>query len=298
MEKLNRLIEKLIELEISTKDSFEEFHHRTRDIEDLKVLKCNKSGVIVLSEIRTNQEYYEENQNYSSEENITNTEEGNITSPPLDDDLRRFNDYKNKIKGKNILDFGCGKGGFLSFSKKIAKGVLGVELNTENRSKLISQGISCVKDLKEIGNEENFDLITLNHVIEHIEKPVDLLNELSNLLTSRGEIIIEVPHARDVLIETFKNKPFINFTLWSEHLLLHTKSSLKEFIDSSGLICSKIYGIQRYPVSNLLYWLWKSKPGGHKVLKGIGSKQFHSEYEKILENLDQTDTIIAICKRK
>jgi hypothetical protein len=45
---VNKNIELLIELNLSTKSSLEVFHGSTRDIDNLNVLKCNKSGVIVL----------------------------------------------------------------------------------------------------------------------------------------------------------------------------------------------------------------------------------------------------------
>ena len=89
----NRLIQTLIDLKISTKESLKLFHPRTRDAEDLEVLKCQNSGVIVLSEVRTDSYYYEKNKEYSSEENITNTSENIITTKALDDDQRRFQSY-------------------------------------------------------------------------------------------------------------------------------------------------------------------------------------------------------------
>ena len=53
-------------------------------------------------------------------------------------------------------------------------------------------------------------------------------------------MIIEVPHARDFLIETFDINSFKDFTFWSEHLILHTKESLVAFAKESGLKLKRI----------------------------------------------------------
>jgi hypothetical protein len=52
---VNKNIELLIELNVSTKSSLEVFHGSTRDIDNLNVLKCNKSGVIVLERVEVDE---------------------------------------------------------------------------------------------------------------------------------------------------------------------------------------------------------------------------------------------------
>ena len=42
-------------------------------------------------------------------------------------------------------------------------------------------------------------------------------------LKKNANLIIEVPHANNLLLKKLKIKSFINFTLWSEHLILHTR---------------------------------------------------------------------------
>ena len=59
----NNIIDLLYRLGLSTRDSLQVFHSKVRDRENLNVLKCGKSGVIVLEEIITNQFYYESDVN-------------------------------------------------------------------------------------------------------------------------------------------------------------------------------------------------------------------------------------------
>ena len=290
---INKNIELLIELNISTKSSLEVFHRSTRDIDNLNVLKCNQSGVIVLERVEVDDSYYEENIHYTNEfKGETHVKNGVILTTPLEDDVRRFESYKELINNSKILDFGCGKGGFIQLTQEVSKRSVGVELNKVNREYINDIGIQCVNHLSELNNEK-FDLITLNHVFEHLNDPVNILIELKKYLKSDGIIIIEVPHARDLLLETFNLESFKDFIFWSEHLILHTRESLKSFGRSSGLQVKKIEGFQRYPVSNHFNWLLNGKPSGHDIYKHLNNKVFSEQYESLLDSIDQTDTLIG-----
>ena len=45
----------------------------------------------------------------------------------------------------------------------------------------------------------------------------------------------------NLLLKKLKIKSFINFTLWSEHLILHTKKSLKCFLEKAGFKKNRIF---------------------------------------------------------
>ena len=131
---VNHNIDLLYKFNLSDNNSLKIFNRRTRDITNLNVLKCISSGVIVLEKFITPEKYYEKNIHYTNEsEGNTKTVKGLIESKPLDDDIRRFESYKELIKGSEILDFGCGRGGFIQLSKKISKRSVGLELNITNR---------------------------------------------------------------------------------------------------------------------------------------------------------------------
>ncbi len=290
---INKNIELLIELGLSTKSSMKVFHKSTRDIDDLNVLKCSRSGVITLERVETNESYYEENIYYTNEFiGEIYTQNKVILSTPLEDDIRRFELHKDLINNSKILDFGCGKGGFIKLTQNISKKSVGLELNKTNRKYINDAGVQCVNYLSEL-NDEKFDVITLNHVFEHLNDPINILIELQKYLKHDGVIIIEVPHARDLLLETFNLDSFKNFTFWSEHLILHTRQSLKFFTKNSGLQVRMIKGIQRYQISNHFNWLLKGQPSGHETHKHLNNKVFSKQYENLLDSIDQTDTLIG-----
>jgi hypothetical protein len=59
------------------------------------------------------------------------------------------------------------------------------------------------------------------HVMENLPDPLAVLADTRSCLgPDGGTLVIEVQHANDFLINARQCKPFIDFTLWSQHLVL------------------------------------------------------------------------------
>ena len=132
----------------------------------------------------------------------------------------------------------------------------------------------------------------------HLINPINILIQLKSKLKKNGNLIIEVPHANDLLLSKLKIKPFINFSLWSEHLILHTKRSLKCFLKKAGFKKNKIFFYQRYNLNNNIGWMLHGKPGGHFFLKKLFNKKTNNQYRDILIKNEYTDTIFSISKNQ
>ena len=159
---------------------------------------------------------------------------------------------------------------------------------------LNSDSITCVTSLEDI-DDMSFDVCVSFHVLEHLPDPVEVLSKIKKKLTSGGRLIVEVPHANDFLLSTIKNEPFKQFTLWSQHLILHTRESLRRMLAYTGFQNIEIHGVQRYPLSNHLNWLANGKPGGHKSSLGLIDNYVLDEaYSASLARIDATDTIVAV----
>ena len=149
------------------------------------------------------------------------------------------------LKRKSICDFGTGHGFFLDLCVGIASQVSGVELRE-----------GCIKDIQlRLGDsvavqpsfkdfEQPFDVITMFHVLEHLEDQQVHLESAFNALKSDGKIIIEVPHAEDFLIDKMALEAFYNFGFWSEHLILHTRTTIHYFMQAAGFVDIRIIPFQ------------------------------------------------------
>lgn len=97
----------------------------------------------------------------------------------------------------NILDFGSGSGEFLDVAAKAGHRVLGVEPGSDyaafaRRAYGVDVIVAPWQDLDLPAG--SFDLITANHVIEHLREPVDALRALAGLLAPGGAIYVAVPN--------------------------------------------------------------------------------------------------------
>jgi 2-polyprenyl-3-methyl-5-hydroxy-6-metoxy-1,4-benzoquinol methylase len=95
-------------------------------------------------------------------------------------------------KGK-LLDIGAGTGDFLAYCKSKKWEVLGIEPNLQAKELARKKGVPFVEDTTEL-TTNSFDVITLWHVLEHVEDLEKQLLELRRIAKSNGLIIIAVPN--------------------------------------------------------------------------------------------------------
>lgn len=186
---------------------------------------------------------------------------------------------------------GTGHGGILDLVAPMASEAIAVEPQEIARLSLAAAGHKVVPDLASV--DGTFDVITLYHVFEHLSQPIAFLREVKSKLKPGGNLLIEVPHARDALLTIYANEAFKRFTLWSEHLLLHTRQSIKMFIETAGFANCTVEGVQRYPLANHLHWLAQGKPSGHRNWFMLRSADLDRAYAMRLAALDCTDTLLA-----
>ena len=263
----------------------------TRDCPDLPVLRDRASGVIFLSRVhRSDLDYYEAKTATRAEVALADRV---IATPVLDDAKRRAQMFGAQIAGKAWLDFGTGAAAMLDLLGRDARRAVGIEPQATDRNAALARGLDVRRSLADVQGEA-FDVVTLFHVLEHLPDPIETLQTLRALLAPGGILIVEVPHARDFLLQTLDSAAFRAFTLWSEHLVLHTRDSLERLLVAAGLRCRSVSGYQRYPLSNHLYWLRHERPGGHNAWSFLNTPTLEEVYASTLADLDQTDTLLAI----
>ncbi|MDA9285236.1 class I SAM-dependent methyltransferase [Pseudomonadales bacterium] len=253
------IFETLARIGVATKEAQILYANGTRDVESLKVYKDLNTGVIYIDDFYTGEET-----NTSGAYRLDGADSVPDYERKVDAD-RRIDTHSQFYAGKDILDFGCGAGDFLKLAQPYCNSVVGVELQSDYITELKSYGIKCLRTLDEI-EDESLDVIFSFHVIEHLEYPIDVLNLMRRKLRTGGKVVIEVPHANDLLLGVCHSKEFQKFTLWSQHLVLHARESLRRLLSYCEYEQAIVEGCQRYPLSNHLFWLAEGLPGGHKSI--------------------------------
>ncbi|OUR64368.1 hypothetical protein A9Q79_08035 [Methylophaga sp. 42_25_T18] len=99
-----------------------------------------------------------------------------------------------------ILDIGAGHGFISSWCDELPKNSVVqydfIEPDTDKRDEILQRSTNFTVNTKTSLDSCNdkYDLIFLNHVLEHVEDPVVFLNEVKSVLNKGGLLYIEVPH--------------------------------------------------------------------------------------------------------
>lgn len=161
---------------------------------------------------------------------------------------------KRYVKKGRILDVGCGRGLFLNVMKKDGWSVIGNEFNDETASSAVNvYGIEVISGNLEKSDlpSESFDVININHVLEHLHNPPEILAECKRLLKKGGLLIVTVPDISS-LQATLGKSAWIHLDVPC-HLFHFSEKSLSRLLQSYSL---KIMRIRRFDLEyNVFGWL-------------------------------------------
>jgi 2-polyprenyl-3-methyl-5-hydroxy-6-metoxy-1,4-benzoquinol methylase len=135
----------------------------------------------------------------------------------------------NRNKVNSVLDFGCGPGWMLnSLNGNFQK--VGVE-NSKLAREQAGKHFDVYPSIIDI--PVNFDLIIINHVIEHLLNPIETMIELCRLLAPNGRIVVGTPNFTSAMAVLFKEK----YRMLNEpsHISLFSLDSILRLLRDLGL---------------------------------------------------------------
>lgn len=179
-------------------------------------------------------------------------------------------------KAPNLLDVGCGTGGFLRFASANGFRAYGFDASkaqAEHARTLFPdvRHATSVQAYVELLDEPvlQFDLITLWDVFEHIRNPVPFLQQLAGALRPGGYLFISVPNGAaipwKIRIRRALNKD-ADLAPW-EHVFYHSMRSLRKCIEASSLETVKCGAVACYPRPLSLFELCRR--AGFSMLRAV-----------------------------
>ena len=140
------------------------------------------------------------------------------------------------LRGKRVLEIGCGKGGFLGLLCRVA-GATGVGIDPASDPGRIPEDLrGTIEVIKaEYGDEhrnlvDQADFVCCRHTLEHIFDPVDLLGRLRDHLADRLDVplLVDVPSGDHVL----RGGGF--WDVYYEHCMYYTDEAFASMLGRCG----------------------------------------------------------------
>ena len=185
--------------------------------------------------------------------------------------------YKNSGE---LLDIGCGIGTLVNEAIKKGYAASGLEINPggakAGREKY-KITIFTIPIEQLLSSKKRWDIIVLNHVLEHIAQPVQFLSDCHKLLRNDGILYIGVPSYTG-WTAIAEGKAWYGYSV-DQHIWQWTHKTIREVVNMAGLSIVNVH----------------SKRNNHYHFGGVRGKIKRPLY-RFFEIIGKSDQIILIAK--
>ena len=142
---------------------------------------------------------------------------------------------------KSYLDVGCGDGRFLRVMEQLGvprSGLYGLELDKRVVERLRGQGYSSVfcERAEDISSfpDGGIDLVTMFHVIEHVDDPGTVIGRVRRWLSPGGVFALETPNLDSLDARLFRHTYWGGYHI-PRHWNLFTPAAISRLLKDNGL---------------------------------------------------------------
>ena len=168
--------------------------------ESFQILSCDKCGLRFTNPRPTGNDLpsYYKSEEYISHSNIKKGLVNSLYHAVRHLTIKRkYNTVRRFASGRRILDIGCGTGELLNFFNQRGWTSTGIEPDRDARDYAASNYGLTITDLESLSLQQGakFDVITMWHVLEHVNNLHDYLDKIKGLLDENGTFIVAVPNS-------------------------------------------------------------------------------------------------------
>ena len=166
---------------------------------ELYCVRCMNCGLVYLNPMPTFEDwrrYYEKDYDFILHRDRQSYLKG---AEGIKNELLQYEKY---VKRGKLLDIGCGTGNFIYRAKELGWNAYGIEISkryTDFLRNEIGLNVMSVPVEEAEFNPNFFDVVVLNHVLEHLFDPKHVLKKIHGFLRKGGIVAIYIPNELESL---------------------------------------------------------------------------------------------------
>ena len=222
------------------------FYDKERDDQPVNYVICNRCGLVYQNPRMNQQEFIDYYKQDFRKEQLKGVELDKYINSRIEwgksfvniviSELfkNRFNKFKKRLFGNihfSVLDIGCGIGGIMIPFIEKGFSCTGIDVPsyyTEVGRKELKVNIIDTS-ISEYKTNKKYDVIILNHSLEHLLDPVNELLNIRKLLKKNGILYIEIPD-----VERPYNWTSLKYFFMLGHVYYYSASTLEALMNKCG----------------------------------------------------------------
>ncbi len=202
--------------------------------------------------------------------------------------IKRVKFIQNFKKKGDLLDYGCGTGEFVNLAKNyfnVSAFDYSLRLTEFVKSKY---KIRTYSELDMINKK--FDIITLYDVLEHVEKPLQVLKNLNRMLKKNGIIIIYSPNKNSFGFDILQEKS--NLCTAPFHLTYFNNKTIAKYLEKIfDVVFLKTFGLDLVDIFSFIRDSNKLELSKSKIDK-------YFSYQNLFDKIGYSNHLRIVLKKK
>jgi 2-polyprenyl-3-methyl-5-hydroxy-6-metoxy-1,4-benzoquinol methylase len=267
--------------------------------EEFTLIKCNSCGFVFTQNVPSPDKIgaYYQSQDYVSHSDTRKGLMNKLYHLARNYMLgKKFRMVRKVAKGKKLLDIGCGTGYFPAYMKRKGYEAVGVEVDEKARnfaSKEFGLTVHSPDEFLNNGLGQKFDVITLWHVLEHLDDFNNYIEKMLEHLEKDGSLVIALPNCSSLDARFYKE-------FWAgydvpRHLWHFTPSTFNILAKNHNL---ELVKMKRLPLDPFYNSMLSEKYRKNKLYMFAGLIIGKLAYLESLFNLKKSSSIVYFLNSK
>jgi SAM-dependent methyltransferase len=155
--------------------------------------------------------------------------------------VQLFERLEQLVPPATVLDVGCAIGTELVVARERGWQGVGIELSSKSIAIARSEKLEVIDRTLERSNlpSEHFQVVTANHVLEHIAYPAQFMAEIKRVLSRAGYLFVAVPNVNHWQRYYYQQR--YRWTFQDDHFVHFSMATLRRFLEGHGFRIIELY---------------------------------------------------------